>query len=514
MSTPTRLRRGLSLALIGLCGWLGAHAQLTLKGDPVTKDFPKVSFQAHHRSPEKMDSTVFSLKADDKKIPFTVAPVAMPDSDLSKTVLILWEYLPSKSRDAQNKYFRQLLLSALPEMLGEGDKVNVGTFAWTDQSAGKKTLNLLRNDFSADTGTLAELVRAAKAPGGKGISEDHGSELYPAISEGIAQLDKAKGAKVLLVLSAEYPNIYNTAKSVSVVIDEAKEADVAVYNIRYRVMAPKYSLNDLAKGSYGLSYDARKDAPAAALDTLLLFMDEAINRAMGRDYGFTFTSDAPKDGQSHQVQLSVGKEKLNVIFNAPKSGFGDWFAANTALGVILIIVLLGAIGGGAYFVWKRMQASKAQEAKLAEVQSASEAAIQQQQRSIQGLRDAEQRKAQAGEAERRRAEAEIEAQRLLGEMFSNGRSPRFAVLAGGTTTTVALPSPVSTVGRDRTAEIHIDHPTLSRSHFQVVYDDGKYMLIDLGSTNGTQLNGQKVTSSELRHGDVVKAGEVTMNFYL
>lgn len=510
----TRFCRGLVLGSLALLSWSGAAAQLTLKGDPVTKDFPKVSFQAHYRSPEDLDSTAFTLKADDKKIPFTVAPVAMPDSDLSKTVLILWEYLPSKSREAQNKYFRELILDLLPGMLAKGDKVNIATFAWTDQSAGKKALNLLRTDFSADTTALGDLVRAAKAPGGKGISEDHGSELYPAISEGIAELDKAKDAKVLLVLSAEYPNIYNNAKSISVVIDEAKEADVAVYNVRYRVMAPKYSLSDLAKGTYGLSYDARKDAAAAALDTVLMYLDDATSRALGRDYAFTFTSDATKDGQSHQVQLSIGKEKLNVIYNANKAGFGDWFAANTALGIVLIVVLLAAIGGGAFFVWKRLQASKAQEAKLAEVQSQSEAALQQQARTIQGLRDAEQRKEQVGEAERRRAEAELEAKRLMAEMFSNGRSPRFAVQAGSSATTVALPAPVSTVGRDRAAEIHIDHPTLSRTHFQVVYDSGKYMLIDLGSTNGTQLNGQKVTSSELRHGDVVKAGEVTMNFYL
>jgi hypothetical protein len=513
VSTVLRLRIGL-LACLLLCGGLRAQAQLTLKGDPVTTDFPKVSFKAHHRSPEAMDSTDFSLKADDKKTPYTVAPVALPDSNLSKSVLVLWEYLPAKSREAQNKYFRQLLLSALPDLLGEGDEINVATFAWTDQSAGKKTLNPLRSGFSADTSSLADLVRLAKAPGGKGIDDSHGSELYPAISEGIAALDKAKGAKVILVLSAEYPNIYNTAKSVSVVIDEAKEADVAVYNVRYRVMAPKYSLQDLAKGTYGLSYDARKDAPADALDTLLQYMDDATTRAMGRDYQFSFTSDAAKDGQSHQVQLAIGKEKLNIIYNAPKASFGDWFAANTALGIGLLLLLLAAIGGGAFFVWKRMQASKAQEAELAAVKSQSEAAIQNQQRSIQGMRDAEQRKTQVGEAERRRAEAEAEARVLMTEMFSNGRSPRFAVQAGASTTTVALPAPVSTVGRDRSAELHIDHPTLSRAHFQVVYDSGKYMLIDLGSTNGTQLNGQRVTSSELRHGDVVKAGEVTMNFYL
>ena len=121
MSRSLRLRKGWLLALLGLCTWLNVSAQLTLKGDPVTAEFPRVSFKAHYRSPDALDSTAFSLKADDKKIPFTVTPVAVPDSDLSKSVLILWEYLPAKAREAQNKYFRQVIQEALPELLGDGD---------------------------------------------------------------------------------------------------------------------------------------------------------------------------------------------------------------------------------------------------------------------------------------------------------------------------------------------------------------------------------------------------------
>lgn len=512
-----RITRILLACVLGVCLSQPAWGQLKLKGNPETSAFPTVSFKVNHRSPVAIDSTDFSLKEDEKAVPFKMTSLDVPDSSVDKTVLILWEYLPSKKREGQNKYFRQLILSALPDLLGEGDRVNVATFAWTDK-AGGKTLNYLGQSFGTDTATLAQAVREAKAPSGQGISEDHGSELYPSLSEGIEELAaQAENARVLVILSAEYPNIYNPGGEVSMVTAKAKDADVAVYNIRYKVMAPKYNLNDVAKGTYGQSFEVKPDAPSVALDTLLGFMDDAAYRSLGQDYQFEFTTGAGKDGQAHGVQVSVGKESLMVNFNSPKPTFGDWVSGHPVLAALLGVLLLAVIVGAVYFIRKRLAVSKAQEGKLQAVEAQHQAAeqrIQQQQRALQNLNDEQQRKQSQSEAERRRAEADEEARMLMAEMFSNGKSPRFSVITDGRMSTVTLPAPVATVGRDSASDIRIDHPTLSRTHFQVVYQEGKYTLIDLGSTNGTLLNGQRVNAGELRHGDVVKAGEVTMNFYL
>lgn len=52
--------------------------------------------------------------------------------------------------------------------------------------------------------------------------------------------------------------------------------------------------------------------------------------------------------------------------------------------------------------------------------------------------------------------------------------------------------------------------TVSRWHASLLRDDVGWLLADLGSTNGTRLNGWRVTSpSHVRAGDVVSFGAAT-----
>lgn len=55
---------------------------------------------------------------------------------------------------------------------------------------------------------------------------------------------------------------------------------------------------------------------------------------------------------------------------------------------------------------------------------------------------------------------------------------------------------------------------LSREHFRVEGRDRSYQLIDLGSTNGTKVNGHRVERAPLREGDVVTAGQSTFRVML
>ena len=53
------------------------------------------------------------------------------------------------------------------------------------------------------------------------------------------------------------------------------------------------------------------------------------------------------------------------------------------------------------------------------------------------------------------------------------------------------------LGRDAGCEIHIDDPMISRRHAAVSYQDGRWWISDLGSRNGTLLDGQPVTRAPL-----------------
>jgi DNA-binding winged helix-turn-helix (wHTH) protein len=69
------------------------------------------------------------------------------------------------------------------------------------------------------------------------------------------------------------------------------------------------------------------------------------------------------------------------------------------------------------------------------------------------------------------------------------------------------------MGRDRDCAIRIDSIELSRRHAQVVMTDGEATVEDLGSKNGTHVNGLTVTQPvALKDGDQIEVGSVTMTY--
>jgi pSer/pThr/pTyr-binding forkhead associated (FHA) protein len=65
-----------------------------------------------------------------------------------------------------------------------------------------------------------------------------------------------------------------------------------------------------------------------------------------------------------------------------------------------------------------------------------------------------------------------------------------------------------TIGRDATNDIVINDAEVSRRHARLTFQGGKYVLEDLGSTNGTFVNGQRLAGPRvLKAGEVVSFGE-------
>ena len=70
-----------------------------------------------------------------------------------------------------------------------------------------------------------------------------------------------------------------------------------------------------------------------------------------------------------------------------------------------------------------------------------------------------------------------------------------------------------TLGRGLTNDIVIEDSKMSRAHARIEVDDeGQVKLVDLGSTNGSRLNGEKVTEAQVKPGDVITLGSAQLRY--
>jgi diguanylate cyclase (GGDEF)-like protein len=66
------------------------------------------------------------------------------------------------------------------------------------------------------------------------------------------------------------------------------------------------------------------------------------------------------------------------------------------------------------------------------------------------------------------------------------------------------------IGRGNQADIHVVDDGISRRHAEIVHDQHGIYVRDLGSTNGTFCNGERVSEHQLKDGDKIQVGSTTI----
>ena len=72
------------------------------------------------------------------------------------------------------------------------------------------------------------------------------------------------------------------------------------------------------------------------------------------------------------------------------------------------------------------------------------------------------------------------------------------------------------IGRNPSTRIRLNDESISREHAFVSFDeaDRAWVIEDLQSTNGTKLNGKRIRSAKLQHGDLIQVGQTQLKFVL
>lgn len=115
--------------------------------------------------------------------------------------------------------------------------------------------------------------------------------------------------------------------------------------------------------------------------------------------------------------------------------------------------------------------------------------------------------------------ARVEPEALVGDLTFRDRRARLRVAAERVQVRLGLRSQPSLLaldwsgangelllGRHSSCDVVLADPEISRRHARLIFRDGRWVLIDLGSTNGTYLNGRLVHRAQLQPGDVLDLG--------
>ncbi len=80
------------------------------------------------------------------------------------------------------------------------------------------------------------------------------------------------------------------------------------------------------------------------------------------------------------------------------------------------------------------------------------------------------------------------------------------VKENGNSQEIVLRKPRVVVGREPGCELRIPLPSVSRQHCEFIIEDGSITVRDMGSSNGTYINKERIEEAELTPGDLVAVG--------
>ncbi len=101
---------------------------------------------------------------------------------------------------------------------------------------------------------------------------------------------------------------------------------------------------------------------------------------------------------------------------------------------------------------------------------------------------------------------------MLGAEVREQDNPWYGILTFDDGTELPMGEGTLTIGRLASCDVVFSDPGVSRKHAEIRCWDDKVVLVDLGSTNGSRVNGVTVKERPLADGDVISIGNSTVRY--
>ena len=538
----------LKITLFFILTVLFAFSQQIGKVSKVNVDkFPKVEFTLNLYKPDAKENKDFEIFENQQKIQFTFSRTNAPIADTQKHILILFEDMTHTSHALQREYFQYVLENSLPKFVNKGDKVNIAVF---DRNRGSETsLRFLLENYTDDVELLKNAANTFRS-----IYDEHSnqksSELYDALDDGMADLHEKFPNKntFILELSAGFNLSANNAITQEGLIATSREYRIPIYSVYYNIYDNRTD-NDYAEKSFGLFFlsDKSRNDKDAAKEKVIEFMTNALKRHYGFNYTFSYDTKVEQDGKLHTVSIKVDGQAIEEKFQAPACDIACFIKKNTILVALILIIIIGFIIGLVLFLKKKKekelalqaekeaqqteklrqieiqrQKDKEEQVKKQELQQLENERLEQKMREEREEQLRFQQRLEAEKlAEQRQREQQLldkqqeeQIKRLTEEMRNNrGGFPSLKIVSHGLNKDFVINKPIISFGREKHLnDFFLQEPTVSGKHFEIQYFGGDYFIQDVGSTNGTKINGMAVRRHKLKHNDIIQAGKAQMMF--
>ena len=516
---------------------LSTYSQVQFYNDSTSvADFPEISFQINDRDPDLKVKSDFILRErlDQLKVIDTFSFSHLKDSlsysDENKCILVMIETLGHSDRYEQLNTSLNAINSSLSRFINKGDKVKLVWFAL--RNAETKILNDINPKFTDSINEIRSYLNKFKLPDND-FTNKYVSSITGALYEGIDLLDKFDSSlpKAIIVISEERNNNPKFEQvSNEEVITAAKDKGVVINTIKYnRFKYEQFSIPTLSARTYGERFVLSQSSGNQRVNynkkgeiekRVIQISKNLVKRSKGNNYEFSFsTKNDIKDGKNYRIQVEVtdSEQVEELFYKAPGNWVVAQFQKNLILSLIISVILIALI----IILVLKMFRSYKEKALARENEILDQRKKTKQQQEDIDKQNKEIDRIKIEESERQRIETEKLAKEaeddMINKMLHNGTFPILKVIEGNNTKTYEINKPIFTVGRSSSNNLSVNNPHISGNHFTINFDGNNYSLKDVGSTNGTLVNGiiYKGDSGNinLNDGDIIEVTEVTIVFY-
>ena len=454
-----------------------------------SSQYPAIKLKIAYKGKSRFDSDQLILKQNEKNLPFSIHE-SSPGSAPEKGRAIY--YLVEASGNTVGKSLLNIKEGIIEsfENLDPKDLVNLGWFSSFDFDS--SNVRVLNNEFSTDYKNVSSFIR--NKVNAKRDSM-HFSDLNQNILSGIDYLSKQTELpknKLFIVLSVDRDNSITHKINSSECISKSREFGIPIYSITYLANDSAYSSGRIARISNktgGKNFEARSQIEI--INALTDFYNAPVPASIDESYyDIEFTSNVDLNTSKAKIDINFNGNRQILVISDPNTdsliphNYKKYLWYSIAiLGIVVMIMLLFNL-----FSRKGKQTNEEMESSI----------------------DHEEIKGNEKKNTYTRPTTMLTEEKISAPIISKPAGPSVLLSLQGRTHPFVISKNETSIGRHDSNDIPIPEQTVTGKHAKIVMADGKLTLVDLGSTNGTFVNGVRIRSHELKSGDRFRLGNVEM----